>query len=66
MKSKAGKPHGKPGRKPTDATAPAESRPGASQASPAGGDMLDDLAAVKHLVQKLDADQVRKIVGLFE
>ena len=29
-------------------------------------DMIDDLAAVKHLVQRLGADQVRKIVGLFE
>jgi hypothetical protein len=28
--------------------------------------MIDDLAAVKHLAQRLGADQVRKIVGLFE
>jgi hypothetical protein len=28
--------------------------------------MIDDLAAVKHLVQRLGAEQVRKIVGLFE
>lgn len=66
MKSKAGTKKGKPGRKPRQAAEAAESRPAAPQASPAGGDMIDDLAAVKHLVQKLGADQVRKIVGLFE
>lgn len=66
LKSREGSKKGKPGRKPREAAGPAESRPAASQAAPAGGDMIDDLAAVKHLVQKLGADQVRKIVGLFE
>ncbi len=38
----------------------------AKPAVAADSDMIDDLAAVKHLVQRLGADQVRKIVGLFE
>jgi len=29
-------------------------------------DMIDDLTAVKHLVQKLGAEQMRRIVRLFE
>ena len=35
-------------------------------AAPPPGDVVDDVAAVKKLVEKLGADQVRRIVGLFE
>jgi hypothetical protein len=49
------------GAGPVDRTLPSASR----AAKPEGG-MIDDLAAVKHLVQRLGADQVRKIVDLFE
>lgn len=59
-------PEGRLDRKPREAAAPMESRAAAPQTAPVAGDMVDDLAAVKHLVQKLGADQVRKIVGLFE
>jgi len=32
----------------------------------ANSDMFDDLTAIKHLVERLGAEQVRKLVGLFE
>jgi len=71
-------PKGKPGRKPSHLTPdPRQSRKDAppvetyftpSPAAESGGEagLIDDITAVKHLVQKLGADQVRKIVGLFE
>lgn len=58
-------PKGKPGRKPREVAEPGQVTP-APKSAPATGDMIDDLVAVKQLVQKLGADQVRKIVGLFE
>lgn len=68
LKSREGKAKskGRPGRKPRQV---AETGHVAAPAKPAAGgdsEMIDDLAAVKHLVQRLGADQVRKIVGLFE
>jgi hypothetical protein len=39
---------------------------GATRSAPVRREMIDDLAAVKSLVQKLGAEQMRKIVGLFE
>lgn len=54
-------PKGKPGRKPKEADSPQ-----AARTVTASADMIDDLSAVKHLVQKLGAEQVHKIVGLFE
>jgi hypothetical protein len=60
-------PKAKPGRKPREASAEPAAPARAVRPEPTGdGDMIDDLAAVKHLVQKLGAEQVRKIVGLFE
>ena len=38
----------------------------AAQSADAGAGMIDDLEAVKSLVKKLGAEQVRRIVGLFE
>jgi hypothetical protein len=49
-----------PARKPRGTTAATHSKPTAS------ADMFDDLTAIKHLVERLGAEQVRKIVGLFE
>jgi hypothetical protein len=53
-------PKGKPGRKPKAAGMVTNA------IANGGGDMLDDLTAVKHLVKRLGVEQVRKIVGLFE
>ena len=54
------------GRKPQQATETGHvSRP-AKPSGTADSGMIDDLAAVKHLVQRLGAEQVRKIVDLFE
>lgn len=59
-------PKAKRGRKPRQE---ADAAPAAPAPKPAAGvdiDMVSDLAAIKHLVQRLGADQVRKIVDLFE
>ncbi|MBA3388952.1 MAG: hypothetical protein H0U02_06250 [Rubrobacter sp.] len=50
------------------APAPAPAPQAAPTAQPAttGPDMIGDLEAVKSLVKKLGAEQVRRIVGLFE
>jgi hypothetical protein len=45
---------------------PGHLAPAPKPAAGSDSDMIDDLAAVKHLAQKLGADQVRKIVGFFE
>jgi hypothetical protein len=58
-------PKGKSGRKPKVAEPGRVAR--SSNSEPAGDNgMIDDLTAVKHLVQRLGAEQVKKIVGLFE
>jgi hypothetical protein len=57
------------GRKASGATRAtnAASPKGSSQRASAGDtDLLDDMAAVKHLVEKMGAEKVRKIVDLFE
>jgi hypothetical protein len=66
MKSRQSTPKGKPGRKPQQVAETGHVAAAAKPTVTSVSDMVDDLAAVKHLVQKLGAEQVRKIVGLFE
>jgi hypothetical protein len=49
-----------PARKPRGTTAATHSKQAAS------GGMFGDLTTIKHLVDRLGAEPVRKIVGLFE
>ncbi|WP_435018529.1 hypothetical protein TA3x_000506 [Tundrisphaera sp. TA3] len=60
----------KQGDAPAETPAPkraASPAPAAKSAAGAGDPgLLTDLAAVKHLVERLGAEQVRQIVGLFE
>jgi len=51
-------------RKPSSASP--DPAPQSAPAANAGADIMDDLTSVKALVRKLGAEQVRKIVDLFE
>ena len=61
--SRTGKPTGNGRRK---GAGKRQAGAGPQAAAPLPGDVVDDLAAVKKLVEKLGGEQVRRIVGLFE